>query len=589
MKHTHILFLLSGILTFTFLTGCSASRQLGEGAKEPKEPLQSSGPPSLSVDKQAAQEAFIDGVKAKLFEDYDEAVRMFQKCLKFDPQSDGAYYELAVIYFRRGEYDQALKNIKEAVRLNPDNKWYLLLYAEVLSYKGLYMEAAAVYEKILKQNPTEVELYFDWAYMLIKANKPEEAIRIYDTYEQQVGLDENVIIQKERLYLRMGKLEKAAAEIRKLINAYPGEPRYYKMLADLYETNNQSEKAAKVYEELLQIDKNNPNALLYLAEMYRIKGDAATATEYLKKAFANPSLHIDVKVRILLPYLQQIMAGNTEKKEEAFTLAQLLIEAHPGEAKAHAIYGDLLYQDKQNEDALAQYLQALELDSSVYEVWQQIFFIYSDLKNYAELEKMTESAMELFPNQPAVYLFNGIAKNSLKKYAEAADVLTTGEAIVVNNPLLKAQMLSTLGEVYNNLGNYARSDSAYEKSLQLDPDNAYTLNNYSYYLSLRGEKLEEALKMSEKSNKLVPDNPSFEDTYAWILYKMGRYEEARQWMEKALHNGGDQNPVILEHYGDILFKLGQTDKAVAYWQKAKALGSDSELIGKKIADRKMYE
>ena len=33
-------------------------------------------------------------------------------------------------------------------------------------------------------------------------------------------------------------------------------------------------------------------------------------------------------------------------------LAQLLIEAHPTEAKAHAIYGDLLYQDKQNEDAL---------------------------------------------------------------------------------------------------------------------------------------------------------------------------------------------------------------------------------------------
>jgi hypothetical protein len=53
---------------------------------------------------------------------------------------------------------------------------------------------------------------------------------------------------------------------------------------------------------------------------------------------------------------------------------------------------------------------------------------------------------------------------------------------------------------------------------------------------------------------------------------------------------GDQDsPAILEHYGDILFKLGEVDKAVSYWQKAKALGSDSELIGKKIADRKIYE
>lgn len=574
---------LAGMLT---LFGCSSGKEATTAVTKTQAQTVTA---DLAPENQAAQEAYIDGVKAKMLEDYDEALKQFQKALKLDPLNHAAMYELAFLYFRAGDFDQALKNIKEAVRLDASNKWYALLHAEVLSYKGQYLEAAGVYEKLLKQNPDEIEMYFDWAFMLVKAEKFEEAIKVYDLYESRFGLDEEVISQKQRLYVRLGKIDKAAAEVRKLINDSPTEPRYYKMLADLYEANNMKDKAAKVYEELLQVDKDNPNAMLYLADMYRIKGQDDLAMEYLKKAFSNPQLSIDAKVRILFPYLQQLMSGQQEKKEEAFMLAQLLIETHPGEAKAHAIYGDMLYQDKQLEDALAQYEQALEIDSSVFEVWQQTFFIYNEMRKYEELEKATASALELFPSQPLVYFFNGIAKNQLKKYKEAAEILSLGEPLVIDNPLLKAQILSGMGESYNYLEDYAKSDSSFEKALLFDGDNAYTLNNYAYYLSLRSANLERAKEMSEKSIQLEPNSSSFEDTYAWILFKMNNFSEAKKWIEKAMENGGNDSAVILEHYGDILFKLGEVDKAVSYWQKAKSLGSESEIISKKIADKKFYE
>jgi hypothetical protein len=47
--------------------------------------------------------------------------------------------------------------------------------------------------------------------------------------------------------------------------------------------------------------------------------------------------------------------------------------------------------------------------------------------------------------------------------------------------------------------------------------------------------------------------------------------------------------VVLEHFGDVLFQMGQTDKAFEYWQKAKAAGKYSDLLEKKISDKKMYE
>ena len=205
------------------------------------------------------------------------------------------------------------------------------------------------------------------------------------------------------------------------------------------------------------------------------------------------------------------------------------------------------------------------------------------------LEEVTEEALELYPNQPLVYFFNGMAKNQLKDYNGAIEILTIGEQLVVDNPLMKAQMNATLGDAYNNLKEYALSDSSFEKSLRFDPENSYVLNNYSYYLSVRDENLEKAKDMSAKSIELEPTNSAFLDTYAWILYRLKDYKEAKVWIEKSIENGGNESSVILEHYGDILFKLGEVDKAVIFWGKAEALGSDSELIGKKIADRKIYE
>ncbi|WP_431199734.1 tetratricopeptide repeat protein [Mucilaginibacter sp. P19] len=76
-----------------------------------------------------------------------------------------------------------------------------------------------------------------------------------------------------------------------------------------------------------------------------------------------------------------------------------------------------------------------------------------------------------------------------------------------------------MGDCYHELKNIKSSDESYEKALTYNPDNAFTLNNYAYYLSLRNEQLEKAAAMSAHSNELQPNTASFEDTYAWILFK----------------------------------------------------------------------
>jgi Tfp pilus assembly protein PilF len=165
--------------------------------------------------------------------------------------------------------------------------------------------------------------------------------------------------------------------------------------------------------------------------------------------------------------------------------------------------------------------------------------------------------------------------------------------MVVDNKTLEGQFYTSIGDAYNELKEYTKSDESYEKALVINPKDQGALNNYAYYLSVRGEKLDKAEAMSKLSNELLSNEPeasrsSAEDTYGWVLYKQGKYAEAKSWIEKSLAHGSDKSATVLEHYGDVLYKTGDIQKALEYWQKAKNAGEGgSEFLGKKILEKKL--
>jgi len=302
-----------------------------------------------------------------------------------------------------------------------------------------------------------------------------------------------------------------------------------------------------------------------LASYYQRKGEDEKAFEAFSRSFSNPDFNIDIGVSVLLSYLpafQTPTTSNEAKRNQAIKLAQLLAQTHPNEAKAFAIYGDLLYQDDQFDEALISYKKSLALDDSKFIVWQQLFFLYDQTRNYDSLLAVSAKAEELFPDQSMAYYFNGYANVQLKR--NDAALKSTERAIEIGSGDRKflSQMYSQAGDIYYYKKNNHASDSCYDMALNFDPSNAYVLNNYSYFLSLRGEKLDEATKMAQQANTLSPNNSAYEDTYGWVLYKTGKYSDAKEWIGKALDHGADNDGTVLEHYGDVLFKLGDIDGAV---------------------------
>ena len=233
------------------------------------------------------------------------------------------------------------------------------------------------------------------------------------------------------------------------------------------------------------------------------------------------------------------------------------------------------------------YLKAIALSPGNFSIWQNTINLEFQLQQYDSVVVHAERALEYFPNQAIFYFFSGLGHYVQNNYEYAVQALETGKKFTTDNALL-SEFHGQLGDAYNGLEKYQESYAAYDKALAYNANNDHVLNNYSYFLSLRNERMEQAVAMCEKLIAKHPNNPTYLDTYGWVLYVTGDFKGAEKYLKKAIDQNTEDG-TILEHYGDVLFRLGEEEEAVKYWQMASQTSEASENIEKKIRERKIYE
>jgi tetratricopeptide (TPR) repeat protein len=570
------------ILLVSALVACKSSQPTTASKPTGKSEMSSSQKADVTY-------LFFNANKEKILGNLNNAADLFAEVIRKDGGNHAAMYELSNIYAEQKKYSDALFFARSAYRLDIKNEWYAISLSDILQKNHKFEESAQVLEQLTKDYPDRVDYYFELAQAEVFAGKYSDAIKTYDKIEERIGVSNEVVLQKERLWLQLNKNDKAIAEVQKLIDADPKDAKAYNMLAELYQKMGNKEKALETYNKILQVDPDNPYVHLSLADYYRTNGDKEKSQQELKLAFSNKELDIDTKLSILGSYAA-IIELHPEMLEQALEMGKLLIEANPTEPRAHAIYGEFLRVDSQYEKSRDEFRTAVKLGAREFAVPEMIVRMDWQMLDWDSMIMDSDSGITSFPDQPTMYLYNGVAKIQKKKYKEAVDVLNSGLKMVVDNKQLESGFYTSLGEAYNELKNFTASDENYDKALEINPKDATTLNNYAYYLSVRGEKLEKAEEMSKQSNDIQPMQASFEDTYGWIMYKMGKYKDAKTWIEKALQHGSDKSAAVLEHYGDILFKDGDTSKALEYWRRAKDAGDGgSEFLDKKLSEKKLIE
>jgi len=528
-----------------------------------------------------------EGMKFMMKDEPAKALPIFEKLVISDTKAAASHYLVATALIKLDRQDDAIVASKKAYDLDKTNVFYAQQLAELYAKKRKYADAALIYETLVTKSPDNIQYGIELAAVYVFNDQFDKAIATYDVLEKSIGVTEEITRQKQQLYLRQNNLEKALAESKKLIAAEPSEVSYRVEMAEMLIANDRIVEAIVPLEDALKINPDEAQAHVLLADIYRRNGDVQKCNQELKLVFANPNLDAEPKVRVLLGYLS--MLKTDEEKNDAILLAKQLVETHPNDSKANAIYGDQLMRAGKKAEARDIYAKAARSEGAGFETWLAVVQLDGALNQIDSLLLHSEKALETFPNQGIFWYYNANAHLMRRDFKQAVSSLEESLKLVTNMPDLVAAVHAGLGDAYNGLGDNAKSDAAYELALKENPDNDHVLNNYSYFLSLRKEKLDLALKMSEKLVQKFQDNPTYLDTHAWVLYILKDYKKAKTFLEKAMMDTSAVSGTIVEHYGDVLFKLGERENAVAQWKKAKKMGETTELLDKKIATGALHE
>lgn len=563
-----------GVVMLTIMSSCSSNRQVtSNNVKAKKE---------LSKDKeQQYYYYFLEANRKKLLGDLNGALAIYYQCLELYPDSDASMAEIAKINEITQNYDVAIKYAKNAAELDPKNKWYQLNLAKLYIIKNDFENAIIIYEGLNKNFKDDIEIPYNLAALHNRTGNYKRSIELYDQIEKQTGVNESLSLGKQQLYLQIRNKTRAYAEIENLIKHYPNKAQYYGIIAEMYTNDNLFLKAQESYDKLFKIDSTNNLGQLSIIDFYRKKINYDKAFEMISKVIENENIPIEQKVMVFVSLLNNQSEFNIYKAQIQEKLKELKIK-YPKEKDVYTLQADFFIKENNLTDAQKEIEFIVDNFTGNVALWEQLLSIYSYNNNMQELYFRSETAMDSFPEHTLFFLFRGVSANRLGKSTEAITTLKAGLKTLENDEKMELDFFSNLGEAYHENKEYKQSDYYFDLVLKKDSNNLYIINNYSYYLSLREERLEYAESISKKTILAEPENETFLDTYAWILYKLERYQEALIYITKAVKNGGIDSEVVVEHYGDILFKNGEIERAVELWKLSKEMGNNSESLLEKI-------
>jgi len=525
---------------------------------------------------------FAEGTKNKLIGDKKLSIFNFVKCIELQPTKAAPYYQLSDIYLSIDDKNKALFFAQKCNVYEKNNIWYILQLAVLYQSIGNIDSSIILYHKLVKLSPRKEEFNLNLAYLYFKAGKPKKSIQVLLEYRKRSFLSENLALTLYQIYSYQKDTKNALAILREAKNRFPGETRFYGLLAESFVSVNNYDSAFYYYTELLKIDPGNEKGSLSLIEYYKLRKDSSSVLQLSSVFFSDAAFSFAEKINLLTFFIND-KAYLFKYRSQIDTFLNSLIKAYPEANRLYILQIDFYLQLKDYSKAKTCLLEVTSKYNANYPVWEQLLYTLNVLQEYTEVIKYSELAMARFPDKPLPAYFNGLAYFNLKEYGKAVPPLLQSFEVSKSDTKIHFQVCVLLAETFQLTKEYPKSSYYFERALQFEPTNLLILNNYSYYLSLRGENLENAVKYSKFCVDKEPNSSTYLDTHAWALYKSGNFSEAKLVIEKAIRISQMNNTEILEHYCEILYYFGSKDEALKVFRILESRKSNNESL-KKLFD-----
>ena len=539
----------------------------------------------LSPAKQ--EELMAEGMRFYTKGEYEEAILVWESMLPYVKQEPALYFYAAKSYAALAKPALALELAKRANELSPYSLDYGLFYSDLLLQARRFDEMITCLRQLSQYDESQPDVNLLLAQAYLWNEQGDLALEALEKANRWVGEYPEIIRTKQFILLKKQRLREALTLGEQLMDQEEGEALFSWDQMDVAWELSKGDSLRDAYLGLAARFPEEGQIPLLLTHVYLQAKDFGAALGQLHAASSDRSLQPEMISQVALKVFELI--DSKEKWSAALDVPQHFIQMYPLEPRFYAIQGDLYVSAQNFSTGLASYLQAARMGKSKLEVWARIVQLDFELNAIDSAIVHAQEALVLWPTHGFFHFQKGFGQyikgdllGSLISLEMAKDNLKPQDAWDV-------QLYSILGDVYQANKRYRDSEKSFDYVLRKQPEDEHVLNNYSYYLSLRRERLIEAASMSKKLVQRFPTNGTYLDTHAWVLYQQGLFAEALVYLELAVADKEQVGATVWEHLGDTLYRLKRLDDALDAWKHAKKLAGENQLLDKKIEMKRIIE
>jgi len=512
--------------------------------------------------------ALVDAVNCMDNGNIKDAFTALKKIVEANPENDAAQFYLGTCYLYMRDLPNAQAALKKASTIDPSNFWYKDRLATAYSMAGEDDLTIATYEELLKEYPKKNDLYYSLVNLYFKQGQFDKALASLDQIESVFGKSEAVTSTRYDILLRLNKTDEALKALQDY-NAEFSSPRILSQIGDHSMAEYKDSLALECYQEALDIQSNYAPALLGKAEVYRTRRNYPDFFSSLNQFVSDE----DTPAAGKLQYLNMLVGRSEPRFVRSYipqidSLFDKVVECSPTDSAALASSAMFSFSTGDMDKAKRMIVKNMEAHPDNKGCAVTYLQILGSFEDWDGILSAADTALLRFPDATEFLELKNYACYNKNDYRGIIENSKRIIEVAQGDTSKTIPALANIGDMYHQLGDEKQAFSTYKQVLKQNPDYIPTLNNYAYYLSVKGKSLKKALAMSKKTIEKEPDNPTYLDTIGWILHLMGKDQEAKTYFKHAMLYGGKESATCLSHYATVLDALGETDLAKVYRSQA---------------------
>lgn len=451
-----------------------------------------------------------------------ESEQLYKRLVATQKNSMASRFVLAHFYVMQNRYDDARRLDEGLVKEDPEFVPARVELAEIALNACDTNRAETILEPLLKKQSRDPDVQVLRARILLRERKPQAAIEVLEGIIKQG----NLAVAHYLLgmaYSQVGNLQRAQSEMESAIGADPHLTDAYVGLGEMMLNRNQPKVALQYANLALQQAPTRVECLVMIGSAYANMGELAKAERYFQAFAAAQPTSTDALIRLgTLRVMQSHYQDGLVYFEKAWQLDPHNYGALDGIASTMILKGD-------TAGAVQRVHDALNRDASP-ELLSIAGKIYINAGQLKDAEDVLKRSLQLSPQNYSDYVQLGGLYARLHKVPEA---IAYFESAVKLRPA-DIGSWTMLGMLNQQRGELQKSEEAYMKALDIEPNAGVAANNLAWLYADHFNNMDKALELARRAKLALPNVPNVSDTLGWIYTKQRLNEMAIPLLSEAV-------------------------------------------------------